>query len=51
MKVLVDSNVILELILQREQVELANKSLSLLSQEKHEAYLTVGGFYGMLYTI
>ena len=51
MKVLVDSNVILELILQREQVEVANKSLSLLSQEKHEVYLTVGGFYCMLYTI
>ena len=51
MKVLVDSNVILEVILQREQVDVAKRSLSLLSVGKHEAYLTVGGFYGMLYTV
>ena len=48
---LVDSNVILEVILQREQVDVAKRSLSLLSVGKHEAYLTVGGFYGMLYTV
>lgn len=51
MKVLVDSNVILEVILQREQVDVAKRVLSLLSIGKHEVYLTVGGFYGMLYTI
>jgi predicted nucleic acid-binding protein len=49
MKVLVDSNVILEVILQREQVDVAKRVLSLLSIGKHEVYLTVGGFYGMLY--
>lgn len=51
MKVLVDSNVILEVILQREQMDVAKMSLSALSQGKHDAYLTVGGFYGMIYTV
>ena len=51
MKVLVDSNVILEVILQREQVDVAKRVLSLLSIGKLEVYLTVGGFYGMLYTV
>lgn len=51
MKVLVDTNVILEVILQREQVNVAKSCLSMLSQGNHEAYLTVGGFYGMLYTV
>ncbi len=51
MKVLVDTNVILELILQRENVGFAKRSLSVLSQGDHEMYLTVGGFYGMLYTV
>ena len=51
MKVLVDTNVILELILQRENVGFAKRSLSVLSQGVHEMYLTVGGFYGMLYTV
>ena len=39
MKVLVDSNVILEVILQREQVDVAKGILSLLSIGKHEVYL------------
>ena len=51
MKVLVDSNVILEVILHREQVDIAKRCLSMLSHGDHEAYLTVGGFYGMLYTV
>ena len=51
MKVLVDTNVILEVILQREQMNVAKSCLSMLSQGNHEAYLTVGGFYGMLYTV
>ena len=36
MKVLVDTNVILELILQRENVGFAKRSLSVLSQGVHE---------------
>ena len=51
MKVLIDSNVVLEAILQRERVEVANKCLLTLAQGRHELYLTAGGFYGMLYTI
>ena len=51
MKVLVDTNVILEVILQREQMDLAKRSLSMLSIGNHEMYLTAGGFYGMLYTV
>lgn len=51
MKVLVDTNVILEVILQREQMDLAKRSLSMLSTGNHEIYLTAGGFYGMLYTV
>ena len=51
MKVLVDSNVILEVILQREQVDVAKMSLFALSRGKHDAYFTVGGFYGMIYTV
>ena len=51
MKVLVDTNVILELVLQREQAEAAKRSMSMLSQGNHEMYLTVGGFYAMLYTV
>ena len=48
---LVDTNVILEVILQREQMDLAKRSLSMLSTGNHEMYLTVGEFYGMLYTV
>lgn len=51
MKVLVDTNVILEVILQREQMDLAKRSLSMLSTGNHEIYLTAEGFYGMLYTV
>lgn len=51
MKVLIDTNVILEVILQREQMDLAKRSLSVLSQGNHKVYLTSGGFYGMLYTV
>lgn len=51
MKVLVDSNVILEVILQREQASEATRSLTMLSERNHEVFLTTGGFYGMLYTV
>lgn len=51
MKVLIDTNVILEVILQRENVGFAKRTLSVLSQGNHEMYMTAGGFYGMLYTV
>lgn len=51
MKVLIDSNVILEVILQREEYEVANCLLETLFKDKHEMLLTSGSFYGMMYTV
>ena len=51
MKVLVDSNVILELVLQREQIDVAHQLISLLRKEKCELWMTAGGVYGLIYTI
>lgn len=51
MRVLIDSNVILEVILQREEYEVANKLLKTLYEGKHDMMLTTGCFYGMLYTV
>ncbi len=51
MKVLIDSNVILEVILQREEYEVANCLLERLHKDKHEMFMTVGSFYGMVYTV
>ena len=51
MKVLIDTNVFLEVILQREQVDVAIQTLTELSADKHEVLMSVGGFYGMLYTV
>ena len=51
MRILIDSNVILELVLQREQVDVANQLIGMLHEEKHEMMMTSGGFYGLIYTI
>lgn len=51
MKVLIDSNVILEVILQREEYETANSLLMTLYKSKHEMFMTTGCFYGMLYVV
>ena len=51
MKVLIDTNIILDLILQREQVDVASKLIALLRNQNHEIYMTEGGFYGMIYTV
>lgn len=51
MKVLIDSNVILEVLLQREEYEVANCLLETLFRDKHEMLLTSGSFYGMMYTV
>ena len=51
MKVLIDSNVILEVILRREEYEVANCLLETLHKDKHEMFMTVGSFYGMVYTV
>ena len=51
MKVLIDSNVILEVILQREEYETANSVLRALYESEHEMFMTTGCFYGMLYVV
>lgn len=51
MKILIDSNVILEVILQREEYEVANCLLETLYKDKHEMLMTTGCFYGMLFTV
>ena len=51
MKVLVDTNIMLGVILQRENYNVANQLLTALSEGNHIIYMTVGGFYGMLFTV
>lgn len=51
MKVLIDSNVILEVILQREEYETANNVLRALYEGEHEMFMTTGCFYSMLYVV
>lgn len=51
MKILIDTNIILEIILQREQFGVANHLLTALSDGSHQIYMTSGGFYGMLFTV
>lgn len=51
MRFLIDTNIILELILQREQVETVKTLITCLRGQKCDMYMTEGGFYGMLYTI
>ena len=50
MKILIDTNIILEIILQRECYNVANHVLSKLMKENHKLYITSGGFYGLLFT-
>ena len=51
MKILIDTNIILEVILQRENFDVANHLLTALSDGDHKIFMTVGGFYGMLFTV
>ena len=51
MRVLIDTNVILEVILQREEYETAKGVLRALYEAKHEMFITTGCFYGLLYTV
>ena len=39
------------MILQREEYEVANCLLERLHKDKHEMFMTVGSFYGMVYTV
>lgn len=49
MKILLDTNIVLELILQREQIDVTRSLMQSLLENKHELYITSGGFYSMLY--
>lgn len=51
MRILIDSNVILEVILQREEYDVANRLLEILYKDKHELLMTTGCFYGLLFTV
>ena len=50
MKILIDTNIILEIILRRECFDVATDLLSALLERNHQMYITSGGFYGLLFT-
>lgn len=50
MKILIDTNIILEIILHREYYDVANRLLLALQEGKHKLYITSGCFYGLLFT-
>jgi len=51
MKVFLDTNVILEFFIEREDVRTAAQLFSRLKEEKTEMYMSVGSFYTMLFLI
>ena len=51
MKALIDTNVILEHIMQRERVAVTNKLFKQLEMSGCELYMSVGGFYTMIFVI
>ena len=51
MNILIDTNIILEIILQREQYNDAYHLLTALHEGNHHILMTSGGFYGMLFTV
>lgn len=51
MKVFLDTNVILEFFIEREDVRMAAQLFSRLKEEKAEMYMSVGSFYTMLFLI
>lgn len=51
MKILIDTNIVLEIILRRERFEQADRLLSVLHQGGHEIFITSGSFYGLLFTV
>ena len=51
MNILIDTNILLEVILQREQYEEANQLMTVLYAGRHHMWMTSGGFYGMLFTL
>ena len=51
MNILIDTNIILEIILQREQCQEAKRLIASLHNGKHHLYVTLGGFYSLLFTV
>lgn len=51
MKILLDTNIMLEIILRREEFETANRLLTALWAGKHRMFMTTGSFYTMLFTV
>ena len=51
MRFFVDTNVILEKFLSREESAIANLLFIQLQQQKHELFMSVGGFYTIIYVV
>ena len=51
MKVFLDTNVILEFFLDREDGKAAEQMFALLQEQKHSLYMTVGSFYTMIFLV
>ena len=51
MKVFLDTNVILEFFLDREEGLLAERLFAKLDEQGHERLMTVGSFYTMIFLI
>ena len=51
MKVFLDTNVILEFFLDREDGKTAGRLFALLQKQKHSLFMTVGSFYTMIFLV
>lgn len=51
MRIFLDTNVILEYFLDREDGKTANRLFALLQEQKHSLYMTVGSFYTMIFLV
>ena len=51
MKVFLDTNVILEYFLDREDGKTAGQLFALLQEQKHSLFMTVGSFYTMIFLV
>lgn len=51
MRVFLDTNVILEFFLDREDGKTAGRLFALLQEQKHSLFMTVGSFYTMIFLV
>lgn len=51
MKVFLDTNVVLEYLMRREQSDAVEKSIDSLKSAGDDMYISVGGFYSILYVL